>query len=80
MVTLARFLLFASFFSYVPASFGFTTFGTILGLISVSAALIGLSQTALTKLTMEDFDGKSDELQCDVICHDSDFDPELGYR
>lgn len=43
-MTLARFLLFASFFSYVPATFGFGTFGTILGLISVVAAVFGILQ------------------------------------
>jgi hypothetical protein len=52
-VTLARFLLFASFFSYVPATFGFGTFGTVLGLISVAAAVFGLLQGVLTSLTME---------------------------
>jgi len=66
-MTLARFLLFASFFSYVPATFGFGTFGTILGAISVSAALVGLLQTALTTLTMENLDGNYDPVNSGIL-------------
>jgi len=55
-ITLARFLLFASFFSYVPANFGFKTFGTVLGIISVGAAVVGLLQTLLTQLSIKTWD------------------------
>ena len=45
---LGRFFLFSSYFAYLPTVFGFKTFGTINGLISLVASLVGLCQYPLT--------------------------------
>eukprot|EP00656_Telonema_subtile_P043247 TRINITY_DN4962_c0_g1_i4.p1 TRINITY_DN4962_c0_g1~~TRINITY_DN4962_c0_g1_i4.p1 ORF type:complete len:181 (-),score=23.34 TRINITY_DN4962_c0_g1_i4:197-739(-) len=56
LIAVARFGMFATFFSYLPATFGFATFGKVVGSISVFAALVGLSQQFITVVALEHFD------------------------
>jgi hypothetical protein len=45
---LARFFLFSSYFAFLPAAFGFGTFGLVNGVISMVASVVGLLQYPLT--------------------------------
>lgn len=52
MVGLGRFILFASFFAYIPFQFGFATFGKIAGFCSFLSAAISMLQYALSALAL----------------------------
>ena len=48
----ARFTLWAAYFSFLPAAFGFRTFGRINGIISVASAVVNLLNYPLTALSL----------------------------
>jgi MFS family permease len=50
--TLSRNMLFATFFSYLPATFGFKTFGRVNGVVSLIVATLGLFNKPLLQLAL----------------------------